>query len=217
MKWFMHQSAANRDAKLKKVLIKYGAEGYGLYWYCLEHVCANVDPRLSFEIEDDAEILAHDLKIDSMLVSEMMRYMVNLGLFEESEGVISCLKLARYLGDKNTRNPDLKAIIQGQKHHLSATVRDSPRLSALEESRGEEIRKKDRAQTSRFTPPTPEEVQEYLNTKGITEFDGQRFCDHYEAVGWMRGKNKIKNWKACVATWNKNQPTSEQSTRIYGI
>jgi len=74
-----------------------------------------------------------------------------------------------------------------------------------------------RGGNSRFIPPTAQEVQEYLNTKGITEFDGQRFCDHYEAVGWMRGKNKIKNWKACVATWNKNQPTSEQSTRIYGI
>ena len=210
----MHQSAANRDAKLKKVLIKYGAEGYGLYWYCLEHVCANVDPRLSFEIEDDAEILAHDLKIDSMLVSEMMCYMVNLGLFEESEGVISCLKLARYLGDKNTRNPELKRIIQGQKHSLSPTVPDSPRLSALEESRGEENRKRVGAQSSRFTPPTPAEVQSYLDERGITHFTGQRFCDHYGASGWMRGKSKIKSWKHCVSTWQQSQPTNENQNKV---
>lgn len=142
MKWFMHQSAAHRDTKLKKVLMKYGAEGYGLYWFCIEHICADVDPKLTFELEHDSEILAHELKIDTLKVQEIMLYMVNLGLFEISENVIYCIKLARYLGDKNTRNPDLKAIIQAQKVHIVPDsprhVPDSPRQSALEERRGEE-------------------------------------------------------------------------------
>jgi len=140
MKWFMHESSANRDTKLRKVLIKYGAEGYGLYWYCLEHICADVDPKLTFELEHDSEILAHELRIDTLKVEEMMRYMVHLGLFEGSGDVITCIKLARYLGDKNTRNEALQLIIKGQKQDLSRTVPDSPRLSALEERRLEEIR-----------------------------------------------------------------------------
>ena len=36
MKWFKHDSNANTDAKLKRVRMKYGMQGYGLYWYCLE-------------------------------------------------------------------------------------------------------------------------------------------------------------------------------------
>ena len=36
MKWFKHEAAANMDAKLQEVLLDYGLEGYGLYWYCLE-------------------------------------------------------------------------------------------------------------------------------------------------------------------------------------
>ena len=146
MKWFMHQSQAHRDTKLKKVLIKYGAEGYGLYWYCLEHICADVDPKLTFELEHDVEILAHELKIDTMKVQEMMHYMVNLGLFNLSENIVYCLKLARYLGDKNTRNPELKKIIQKEKgsinQTLSPTVPDSPPTVRArgEEGRLEEIR-----------------------------------------------------------------------------
>ncbi len=140
MKWFMHQSQAHRDTKLKKVLMKFGAEGYGLYWYCLEQICADIDPKLTFELEHDAEILAHELRIDTLKVQDMMVYMVNLGLFESADNYITCMRLARYLGDKNTRNPKLVEIIKDQKQALSSTVRDRPRPSALEEIRLEEIR-----------------------------------------------------------------------------
>jgi hypothetical protein len=111
----MHQSQAHRDKKLKKVLIKYGAQGYGLYWYCIEQICADLEPALTFELEHDSEILAHELRIDTLLVEEMMRYMVEIGLFEESQGVVTCLKLAAHLGDSLTRNQELKAIIQKAK------------------------------------------------------------------------------------------------------
>lgn len=115
MKWFMHQAQAHRDMKLKKVLMRYGAEGYGLYWYCIEQVCTDLEPRLTFELEHDSEILAHELKIDTLKVEEMMLYMVQLGLFEQSDSVVTCFKLAAHLGDNLTRNPQLKAIIQQKK------------------------------------------------------------------------------------------------------
>lgn len=209
MKWFMHESAANRDTKLRKVLIKYGAEGYGLYWYCLEHVCAAVDPKLTFELEHDSEILAHELRVDTLKVEEMMRYMVRLGLFDASGDVISCIKLARYLGDKNTRNADLQTIIRHQKHHLSATVRDSPRQSALEERRGEEIRedknkKRVGQNRKRFTPPTVDEVAEYTATREVS-IDPARFVDFYASKDWMVGKNKMKDWQAAVRNWERRE------------
>lgn len=53
-----------------------------------------------------------------------------------------------------------------------------------------------------FTPPTADEAQSYFEEKGFGEKGiGQKFVDHYAASGWMRGKNKIKDWKACVRTW----------------
>lgn len=96
MKWYKHDANAHGDAKLERVRIKYGMEGYGLYWYCLELIAQTVEPHnLSFELEHDAEIIAHRTGIHFERVQEMMTYMVDLGLFEQREGVITCLKLAK--------------------------------------------------------------------------------------------------------------------------
>lgn len=95
MKWFKHSSQANQDAKLKKVRMKYGLEGYGLYWYCLEMIAKEVDVgKLTFELEDDSEILSFELGIHEERIKEMMTYMVNLGLFEQWDTRITCFKLA---------------------------------------------------------------------------------------------------------------------------
>jgi hypothetical protein len=59
-----------------------------------------------------------------------------------------------------------------------------------------------RKDIGRFAPPTYEEVKSYCEERG-NSIDPQRFIDHYEANGWMRGKTKIKNWRACVRTWEK--------------
>lgn len=56
---------------------------------------------------------------------------------------------------------------------------------------------------SRFTPPSLEEVREYCQERG-NNVDAQRFIDYYTANGWLVGKNKMKDWKACVRTWEKN-------------
>lgn len=57
----------------------------------------------------------------------------------------------------------------------------------------------------RFTPPTLEEVKDYCKERN-NEVDAQRFIDFYESKGWMVGKNKMKDWKACVRTWeSKNK------------
>lgn len=53
-----------------------------------------------------------------------------------------------------------------------------------------------------FTPPSVDQVKEYCLSRH-NSVDPPTFIDHYETNGWMRGKNKIKDWKACVRTWEK--------------
>lgn len=95
MKWFKHDSDAHTDAKLRRVRLKYGMQGYGLYWYCLELIARGVEKhRLTFELEHDAELIAADTGISRELVEEMMRFMASSGLFEDRGGIITCLKMA---------------------------------------------------------------------------------------------------------------------------
>ena len=51
MDWFKHDSTANLDDKLQEVLLDYGLEGYGLYWYCIELIVSRVSPEnITFEL-----------------------------------------------------------------------------------------------------------------------------------------------------------------------
>jgi uncharacterized protein YdaU (DUF1376 family) len=59
---------------------------------------------------------------------------------------------------------------------------------------------KDKEKTKRFVPPSIEEVRAYCLERG-NQVDPDNFVNHYQGNGWMRGKNKIKDWKACVKTW----------------
>ncbi len=65
-----------------------------------------------------------------------------------------------------------------------------------------------------FLPPSVEEVGAYC-TERNNGIDPQQLLDHYEANGWMRGKTKIKDWKACVRTWeNKRNKESKPKQQI---
>jgi len=67
----------------------------------------------------------------------------------------------------------------------------------------------------RFAPPSLSEAQEYIGGKKY-HVDAEQFIDFYESKGWMVGKNKMKDWKACVRTWEKrnkgNNNGSHQQT-----
>ena len=56
----------------------------------------------------------------------------------------------------------------------------------------------------KFKKPTLEEVKQYCLERG-NNIDAERFIDSNEAKGWMIGKNKMKDWKAAIRTWERNQ------------
>lgn len=55
----------------------------------------------------------------------------------------------------------------------------------------------------RFTAPTLAEVKAYCAERN-NSVDADRWLDYYTSNGWMVGKNKMRDWKAAVRTWEKN-------------
>lgn len=56
----------------------------------------------------------------------------------------------------------------------------------------------------RFVKPSLEEVHEYCQERK-NNVDAQRWFDYYSANGWKVGKNPMKDWKAAVRTWERNE------------
>lgn len=71
-----------------------------------------------------------------------------------------------------------------------------------------------------FVKPTLEQVRSYCQQRG-NSVDPQEFMDFYESKGWMIGKNHMKDWQACVRTWEKNRfgqetkKSSEQNMKTH--
>tara|TARA_Y100000310_G_scaffold312646_2_gene360151 strand:- start:247 stop:930 length:684 start_codon:yes stop_codon:yes gene_type:complete len=55
-----------------------------------------------------------------------------------------------------------------------------------------------------FAPPTQQEVATYCSERKNT-VDAAEFVDFYTAKNWMIGKNKMKDWKAAVRTWERRR------------
>ena len=53
-------------------------------------------------------------------------------------------------------------------------------------------------------PPTLEAVREYCKERR-NSVDPEKFYDFYASKGWMVGKNKMKDWKAAVRTWERSR------------
>lgn len=81
----------------------------------------------------------------------------------------------------------------------------------IEEEKEEDKKNNSESRTKRFTPPTLEEVKAYcLERKN--NVDAQRFVDYYTSNGWLVGKNKMKDWRAAVRNWERNNTSSSKAS-----
>lgn len=58
--------------------------------------------------------------------------------------------------------------------------------------------------TANFSPPDIQDVKAYCIERK-NNVDPERFIDFYEAKGWTVGKNKMKDWRAAVRNWERNE------------
>lgn len=67
---------------------------------------------------------------------------------------------------------------------------------------------------TRFRAPSSEEVYAYCQEHGYS-VDPEHFVAYYAARGWSYGKGiPMKDWKAAVRTWVKNQPASSMALSV---
>ena len=123
MKWFKHDSDASSDAKVKKLIMKYGTDGYAIYFHCLELIVGNIsESNITFELEHDAEIIADTLKVEGKsnlspvdYVGEIMRFIIALGLFEEHENHVTCYKIMKRIDASMSSNAKIRSLISKAK------------------------------------------------------------------------------------------------------
>ena len=131
--------------------------------------------------------------------------------------------VGRRLYEKYSKEPEKWKKIQDlyRRENIEPTVNllETCRFPSLEKSREEKSREEKkyvRGKSTRFTPPTLAELEIYCSERknGV---DPQKFLDFYESKGWLIGKNKMKDWKAAIRTWERSNgldPKTQEKPRI---
>ena len=64
-----------------------------------------------------------------------------------------------------------------------------------------------------FKKPTISDISKYCIERK-NNIDAEGFFSFYESKDWMVGKNKMKNWKQAIITWEKNQYKKPTMSKI---
>ena len=117
-------------------------------------------------------------------------------------------------------NKNDKGYIQNCYDPLNKNVKENNTSLNTTLNNTNEYSMSDKPTRARFIPPTVEEVKEYCSERK-NKVDAERFVDYYTSNGWCVGKNKMKDWKAAVRTWEKNgysnntKATSDKSDNVF--
>ena len=110
--------------------------------------------------------------------------------------------LLRYYGEEIAETEIEKLFFTGIKSSINASIQNikNGMLGGRSKSVTTETTKR----------PTLEEIKAYCEEHN-SKIDPQAFFDYYTKVGWVYGKNKlpIKDWKACVRTWERNNKNND--------
>lgn len=66
--------------------------------------------------------------------------------------------------------------------------------------------------TKHFIKPSLEEVETYCQERN-NKVNAQRFIDFYQSKGWKIGKEPMKDWKACVRTWEQREEKEQRAEK----
>ena len=131
--------------------------------------------------------------------------------FESGVVVIKHWKIHNYIAKdryKETKYKEEKATLSLDENNVYTQALYTDCIQTVDEldtqvRLGKDRLGKDSKYNKRFVPPSMEDVQGYITEKGYS-VDAERFIDYYTANGWKVGKNSMKDWKAAVRNWERN-------------
>jgi hypothetical protein len=116
MRWFKHDTTALQDPRIKKLIMRTGILGYGIYFAVLERIAAQVTAtRQDYTLDDDLEILAHEWSMELADLKKIIKDCIDLELFTLEDRRITCRKLSNRL-DEYMKKVSARAIKNKSKH-----------------------------------------------------------------------------------------------------
>lgn len=192
-----------RSVRIKKLRRMAGGDTYVVIYLKMQLKAMKTDGVLTWRgyEQDFVDELAIDLDEEPDNVRVTLAYLLSCGLAETEDKVNFFLPYA-------VENTGSETAAAERMRKMRERNNVTPQLQArygdieIEKEIDTEI-EKDKGRAKRFTPPTLEEVRAYCRERG-NAVDPERWHSYYTANGWKVGKNPMKDWKAAVRTWERD-------------
>lgn len=89
---------------------------------------------------------------------------------------------------------------------------DSVTVTLTDKDLDKDLDNREGKKPSKFSPPTIQEISDYCNERD-NGIDPVLFYNSYKAKHWMIGKNKMRDWKAAVITWECRDKTASPPSK----
>lgn len=158
----------------------------------------------------DNRKLAELTNMDFDTVTVAMELLKKIGLVTILEsGEIYVNQLENLIGSKSVGafKKQQQRLLRGQKEDKCPPEIEIEKEIDIDIEEKEIYKEKEK---KRFKKPTVEEIEEYCKERS-NGINAQSFIDFYESKDWMIGKNKMKDWKAAIRTWERKRSNSNIS------
>lgn len=177
-----------------------------------------VNERIPYNAEMLASVTGHQVGT----IKQALSMFKELGLIEVLEnGAIYMLDIQNFIGKGSTEadrqrlydrriSEERKQNKLTQSRNLEEICKKSTPEIEIELEKDIEIEKEIHSSAKstttkrkRFEKPSISDIKQYCMERN-NNVNAEQFYDHYESNGWKVGKNAMKDWKAAVRTWEKN-------------
>ena len=177
-----------------------------------------VNERIPYNAEMLASVTGHQVGT----IKQALSMFKELGLIEVLEnGTIYMLDIQNFIGKGSTEadrqriydrriSEERKQNKLTQSRNLEEICKKSTPEIEIELEKDIEIEKEIHSSAKstttkrkRFEKPTLSQITQYCLERN-NNVNAEQFYDYYESNGWKVGKNAMKDWKACVRTWERN-------------
>lgn len=175
--------------------------------FYLKLLCESVDHegylRFSENIPYNEDMLATITHTNVDIVRSAVKIFSELELMEViDDGTLYMREVEKMLGSETAWAEKKRVYRAKQLANKDNVLAMSDKSKSIDKEIETEKEIEIESRGKRFTPPTLEEVSNYCIERR-NDIDPERFIDFYESKGWMVGKNKMKDWKAAVRSWEK--------------
>jgi len=194
----------NGFATLIKLYMKiYQDDGYYIKW--------NEKPSL---------LLAKRVNVDINLINSIINDLIEWGIFDKKlygeYHILTSKRIQHTYIDAVKKRKSVEMvgslvlveIVNNNINLINSDIYPQSKVKKSKVDKSKEDKEdKEKPVIKKFIIPTVKELEEYCKERK-NNVNPNKFFDFYESKGWLVGKNKMKNWKAAVRTWENNNNTS---------